>query len=247
MGCPAKKVCNKLAGSALLSQPGQVRAILEAVVAAVDVPVTLKIRTGPNPRERNGVEIARLAEDAGVAALAVHGRTRSDRFTGEVEYATIRAICAAVDLPVFANGDIGSPEKAAEVLELTGADGLMIGRAAQGNPWIFREVRHYLAHGERLPPPAPEEVLAVMERHLAQLHRCYGEAVGLRVARKHIGWYLDGRPGGEQARRLLMRAESAAEQFALLRGYFAGPSRDSARQATAGDGQAAHSDGRLAA
>jgi tRNA-dihydrouridine synthase B len=242
MGCPAKKVCNKLAGSALLSQPGQVRAILDAVVAAVEVPVTLKIRTGPDPRERNGVEIARLAEDAGIAALAVHGRTRADRFTGEAEYATIRAICAAVDIPVFANGDIESPEKAAAVLELTGADGLMIGRAAQGNPWIFREVRHYLATSGRMAAPAPEEVLEVMERHLAQLHRCYGETIGVRVARKHIGWYLDGRPGAEQARQALMRAERAAEQFALLRSYF-----ERCRHPTKRDTHAADSDGRLAA
>ncbi|RPH93949.1 MAG: tRNA dihydrouridine synthase DusB [Lysobacterales bacterium] len=251
MGCPAKKVCNKLAGSALLSQPDQVRAILQAVVAAVEVPVTLKIRTGPNPRERNGVAIARLAEDAGIAALAVHGRTRADRFTGEVEYATIRAICAAVDIPVFANGDIESPEKAAAVLELTGAEGLMIGRAAQGNPWIFREVRHYLEHGERLPAPTPEEVLEVMERHLAQLHRSYGEPIGVRVARKHIGWYLDGRPGAAQARRLLMRAETAAEQFGLLRAWFADSLHgigETAREFIAlPDSHAADSDGRRAA
>jgi tRNA-dihydrouridine synthase B len=250
MGCPAKKVCNKLAGSALLSQPAQVRAILEAVVAAVEVPVTLKIRTGPSPRERNGVEIARLAEDAGIAALAVHGRTRADRFTGEVEYATIRAICAAVDIPVFANGDIETPEKAAEVLALTDADGLMIGRAAQGNPWIFREVRHYLDHGERLAPPTPAEVLEVMERHLAQLHRCYGEAIGVRVARKHIGWYLDGRPGAEETRRQLMREESAARQFALLQAYFAEPrclDRGISEPAVERGRPAADSDGRLAA
>jgi len=220
MGCPAKKVCNKLAGSALLSNPGQVRAIIEAVVAAVDVPVTLKIRTGPSPRERNGVDIARLAEDCGVAALAVHGRTRADRFRGAAEYDTIRAICEVVEIPVFANGDIDSPARAAEVLARTGADGLMIGRAAQGNPWIFREVRHFLAHGALLPPPGPGEVLQVMERHLRQLHRAYGEDVGVRVARKHIGWYLDGRPDSAETRRLLMRARSPTDQFTLLRAYF---------------------------
>ncbi len=236
MGCPAKKVCNKLAGSALLSHPGQVRAILEAVVAAVDVPVTLKIRTGPNPRERNGVEIARLAEAAGIAALAVHGRTRSDRFKGEAEYETIRDICSAVAIPVFANGDIDTPEAAASVLALTGADGVMIGRAAQGNPWIFREVAHFLAHGERLAPPGPAEVLDVMERHLAALWQAYGEAMGVRVARKHIGWYLDGRADAVGVRRQLMRAESGAEQVSLLRAYF--------RRQRAGAGQAA---GRLAA
>jgi tRNA-dihydrouridine synthase B len=220
MGCPAKKVCNKLAGSALLSDPTRVRAILDAVIAAVDVPVTLKIRTGPNPRERNGVEIARMAQAAGIAALAVHGRTRSDRFKGEAEYDTIREICAEVSIPVFANGDIDSPQAAAAVLEYTGADALMIGRAAQGNPWIFREIAHYLAHGERLAPPAPAEVLDVMERHLQALHRAYGEALGVRVARRHIGWYLDGRPDATETRRRLMQAECAAGQLRLLRGYF---------------------------
>jgi len=220
MGCPAKKVCNKLAGSALLSHPDQVRAILDAVIAAVDVPVTLKIRTGPHPRERNGVEIARLAEAAGVAALAVHGRTRADRFKGEAEYRTIREICSEVALPVFANGDIDSPESAAAVLEYTGAAGLMIGRAAQGNPWIFREISHYLAHGEQLAPPAPAEVLEVMERHLAALRQAYGTSLGVRVARRHIAWYLEGRPEAEETRRQLMRAERADEQVRLLRAYF---------------------------
>ena len=223
MGCPAKKVCNRLAGSALLSDPALVRDILEAVVGAVSVPVTLKIRTGPAPDQRNGVEIARLAEAAGIAALAVHGRTRADRFRGAAEYATIRAICQAVDMPVFANGDIDTPEKAAQVLRATRASGLMIGRAAQGNPWIFREIRHFLLHGERLPPPAPEEVLDTMERHLAQLHRVYGETAGVRVARKHIGWYLESRPDTAEDRRRLMRAETAVEQFELLRACFRGP------------------------
>jgi tRNA-dihydrouridine synthase B len=220
MGCPAKKVCNKLAGSALLSHPRQVRLILEAVVKAVDVPVTLKIRTGPNPAERNGLEIAQLAQACGIAALAVHGRTRSDRFKGQAEYNTIRSICESVDLPVFANGDIETPQKAAEVLKITGADGLMIGRAAQGNPWIFREIRHYLDSGKLLPPPSPPEVLNVMERHLAQLHLSYGEHSGVRVARRHISWYLNGRPGSAPVRKLLMKTESAAEQFRLLRSYF---------------------------
>ena len=220
MGCPAKKVCNKLAGSALLSDPGQVQSILHAVVRAVDVPVTLKIRTGPNPAARNGVEIARMAEDSGIAALAVHGRTRSDRFKGDAEYDTIRAVCEAVTLPVFANGDIETPQKAAEVLAYTGASGLMIGRAAQGNPWIFREVRHFLATGAELPPPTPAEVQGVMFRHLAQLHRSYGEFHGVRVARKHIGWYLKGRADSAETLRRLMRTDSAAEQFAILNSYF---------------------------
>ena len=220
MGCPAKKVCNKLAGSALLSCPGLVRDILEAVVCAVDVPVTLKIRTGPNPTDRNGVDIARMAEQSGIAALAVHGRTRSDRFKGQAEYATIRRIVRAVSIPVFANGDIDSPHKAAQVLELTGAAGLMIGRAAQGNPWIFREVRHYLETGEILASPPALEVLDVMQRHLDQLHRAYGEHTGVRVARKHIGWYLEGRGDSSAVRGLLMRARTAAEQFELLGNHF---------------------------
>jgi tRNA-dihydrouridine synthase B len=220
MGCPAKKVCNKLAGSALLSDPAQVQRILDAVVGAVNVPVTLKIRTGPSPVSRNGVEIARMAEDSGIAALAVHGRTRSDRFKGDAEYETIRDICRAVSIPVFANGDIENPQKAAEVLAFTGASGLMVGRAAQGNPWIFREIRHYLETGEQLAPPTPAEVWSVMRRHLEQLHRSYGEYHGVRVARKHIGWYLQGRTGSATTRNRLMRTESAAEQFAILHDYF---------------------------
>jgi len=220
MGCPAKKVCKKMAGSALLSHPHLVRSILAAVVAAVEVPVTLKIRTGPNPGERNGVEIAQMAESEGIAALAVHGRTRSERFNGDAEYETIRAICAAVSIPVFANGDIDGPRKAAEVLAFTGAEGLMIGRAAQGNPWIFREVRVFLASGRVPPPPTSAEVHAVMRRHLRQLHRAYGEAAGVRVARKHIGWYLERRKDAAETRRKLMRAGTAAEQFMLLESFF---------------------------
>jgi len=220
MGCPAKKVCNKLAGSALLSDPQQVRRILDAVVAAVDVPVTLKIRTGPNPLDRNGLDIAQMAQEAGIDALAVHGRTRSDRFKGEAEYDTIRDICRAVTIPVFANGDIETPQKAVEVLRYTGADGLMVGRAAQGNPWIFREIRHYLETGELLPPPSPAEVLTVMQRHLTQLHRSYGEYHGVRVARKHISWYLKDRENSAGVRKQLMQTTSAAEQFDLLNTYF---------------------------
>jgi len=225
MGCPAKKVCNRLAGSALLSDPEQVQRILKAVVNAVDVPVTLKIRTGPNPDVRNGPEIARMAEASGIAALAVHGRTRSDRFQGAAEYDTIRSICAAVSIPVFANGDIDTPQKAAEVLAHTGADGLMIGRAAQGNPWLFREIRHFLDTGRELDPPSPLEVRNVMFRHLGELHQAYGEYHGVRVARKHIGWYLKDRADSAETRARLMRTETAAEQLNILNSYFLQGSR----------------------
>ncbi len=220
MGCPAKKVCNKLAGSALLTNPEQVRLIIDSVVGAVDVPVTLKIRTGPDPRSRNGVHIAELAENAGIAALAVHGRTRADRFNGEAEYDTIRQICRAVSIPVFANGDIDTPQKAEQILSYTGANGLMVGRAAQGNPWIFREIAHFLETGEELPPPSSHEVHGVMRRHLAQLHTSYGERHGVRVARKHIGWYLKNQENSAETRKRLMQAESAAEQFAILETHF---------------------------
>jgi len=225
MGCPAKKVCNRLAGSALLEDEALVARILQAVVRAVAVPVTLKIRTGPDPERRNGVAIARLAEDAGVAALAVHGRTRADRFRGRAEYDTLRAICRAVQIPVFANGDLDGPEAAAEVLTYTGAAGLMFGRAAQGNPWIFREVAHFLATGHRRAPPTPEAVHRVLVHHLRGLHRFYGEPQGVRVARKHFGWYLQGRPGGQALRDRLVRVGSADEQLALIDAHFEADAR----------------------
>jgi len=225
MGCPAKKVCGKSAGSALLSDPGLVREILQAVVAAVDVPVTLKIRTGPDPGNRNGLEVARIAESCGVSALAVHGRTRADRFDGNAGYATIRSICRDTALPVFANGDISTPARARQVLDYTGAAGLMIGRGAQGNPWIFRELDHYLETGEILPPPPAAEIHRVMRDHLRRLHAFYGEAHGVRVARKHIGWYLKGRPGAEHVLYDLVRAQSAKEQFQLLELHFPDPSK----------------------
>ncbi len=220
MGCPAKKVCNRQAGSALLADESLVRAILEAVVAAVEVPVTLKIRTGTDPQNRNGVSIARIAQESGIQALAVHGRTRQDRFKGKAEYATIRAICAAVDIPVFANGDLVTPEQAAKVLRMTGARGLMFGRSAQGNPWIFREVLHFLETGEKATPPAADEVHEVMREHLTGLHEFYGEEQGVRVARKHFGWYLQDRPGGQDLRNRLVRVNTAKEQLDLLAGYF---------------------------
>lgn len=221
MGCPAKKVCNRQAGSALLADEPLVRAILEAVVGAVEVPVTLKIRTGTDPQNRNGVTIARIAQEAGIKALAVHGRTRAERFRGEAEYETIRAICAAVDIPVFANGDLVNPEQAAEVLRQTGAQGLMFGRSAQGNPWIFQQVLHFLETGRHLPPPDGNEVHSVMREHITGLHDFYGEPQGVRVARKHFGWYLSGRPGGQALRNRLVRVNSAREQLDLMAGYFA--------------------------
>ena len=236
MGCPMKKVCNRMAGSALLSDEGLVREILHATVQAVDVPVTLKIRTGPDPANRNGVRIAALAENCGVAALSVHGRTRADRFRGRAEYDTIRSIVDETSLPVFANGDIETPRQAEAVLEHTGAAGVMIGRAAQGNPWIFRELGHYFATGRELAPPTTAEVLDVMSTHLRALHEFYGEAQGVRVARKHLGWYLAGRPGGKALRARLVRVDTASEQLRLLREGLAGPVPDSPRRQVSGRG-----------
>lgn len=190
MGCPAKKVCNKAAGSALLRDERLVTEILQAVVAAVDIPVTLKIRTGWCESSKNGARVAHLAEQAGIQALAVHGRTREQRYNGFAEYDTIAEIKASVNIPVFANGDITSAEKAAEVLGYTGADAVMIGRGAQGNPWIFREIDHYLSTGQKLAEPSHGERHAIMHNHLEALHAFYGEHQGVRIARKHIGWYL---------------------------------------------------------
>ena len=220
MGCPAKKVCNRMAGSALLADEDLVARILDAVVAAVDVPVTLKIRTGPSPDARNGVRIAELAERSGIQALAVHGRTRACAFKGDAEYATIAEIKRAVTIPVIANGDIDTPARAREVLRVTGAAGLMIGRAAQGKPWIFREIAHYLATGETLPAPAPTEVRDILLGHLENLYAFYGVELGVRVARKHIGWYASGQPGAAVFRQSVMRVESAREQFRQVQGYF---------------------------
>ncbi|UYG06292.1 tRNA dihydrouridine synthase DusB [Halomonas sp. M4R1S46] len=206
MGCPAKKVCNKAAGSALLRDETLVAEILAAVVAAVAVPVTLKIRTGWSAESNNGVRVARLAEDAGIQALAVHGRHRQQRYAGQAEYDTIAAIKAAVDIPVFANGDIDSAEKARRVLDYTGADAVMIGRGAQGNPWIFREIDHYLRHGRPLPPPDDDERARVLRGHLVALHDFYGEHMGVRIARKHLGWYLAGDARFDDTGRRALRA-----------------------------------------
>jgi len=225
MGCPAKKVCGKLGGSALLSDVVLVEEILRAVVTAVDVPVTLKIRTGPDTGNRNGPEVARIAESCGIAALAVHGRTRADRFNGEAEYETIRTICRSVSLPVFANGDVTTPQQARQVLDYTGAAGLMVGRGAQGNPWIFREFNHFLRTGEVLAAPQASEIHSVMRDHLQRLHDFYGADHGVKVARKHIGWYLKDRPDSRHILYDLMRAQTAKEQFRLLEQHFLNPSK----------------------
>ncbi|NEX83511.1 tRNA dihydrouridine synthase DusB [Aeromonas rivipollensis] len=222
MGCPAKKVNKKLAGSALLRQPDLVRSICQAVVNAVEVPVTLKIRTGWDPDNRNGEEIARIAEDCGIAALAVHGRTRSCLYKGEAEYDTIRAIKQAVSIPVVANGDIDSPEKARYVLDYTGADAVMIGRAAQGRPWIFREIRHFLETGTKLPPPDREEVRTLMNEHVTNLHQFYGAYLGARIARKHVGWYLDEEETGREFRKHFNALDCADAQLNALEMYFDG-------------------------
>jgi len=220
MGCPARKVCNKEAGSALLRDESLVAAILSATVSAVSVPVTLKIRTGWHPTARNGVRIARIAEDAGISALAVHGRTRACRFDGSAEYATIAEIKQAVRIPVIANGDIDSAEKAVRVLAATGVDGVMIGRAAQGRPWIFREVEAALA-GEPVPAePGPAEVRDIMLTHLRDLYEFYGPEAGVRIARKHIGWYCRERPQAQAFRQSVMQVESAEGQVDRVREYF---------------------------
>ena len=221
MGCPAKKVCKAWAGSALLQDERLVGRILEAVVGAVAVPVTLKIRTGWRKDRINGLRVARLAESSGIAALAVHGRTRDMQYEGDAEYDTIAAIKQAVAIPVLANGDIDSPQKARSVLDRTGADGLMIGRAAQGRPWVFREIAHYLATGELLPEPAAVEIGAILLDHLAQLQRFYGEPRGVRIARKHIGWYAKQQSDSAAFRARVNGIETAREQLEVVADYFA--------------------------
>jgi tRNA-dihydrouridine synthase B len=220
MGCPAKKVCNAWAGSALMRDEPLVAHILDAVVNAVDVPVTLKIRTGWAADQRNALTIARIAEAAGVAALAVHGRTRDQQYTGTAEYDTIAAIKSELSIPVIANGDIDSPHKAAFVLAHTGVDAVMVGRAAQGRPWIFREIAHHLATREALPEPSLQEVRDILLGHLEHLHVFYGEPAGVRIARKHLGWYAKDRPENAAFRAVVNRAESAEAQLNLTRAYF---------------------------
>ena len=220
MGCPAKKVCNVAAGSALLRDEALVGRILEAVVGAVDVPVTLKTRTGWSRDHRNALTVARIAEAAGIQALALHGRTREDLYRGDAEYDTIAAVKAAVSIPVIANGDIDSPEKARAVLAHTGADAIMIGRAAQGRPWIFREIQHYLDTGTRLPPPEIREVRGVLLEHLDDLYGFYGEYQGCRVARKHIAWYTNGLRDANAFRQAMYQLESTAGQHRAVADYF---------------------------
>jgi len=221
MGCPAKKICNVAAGSALLKDEKLVGEILDAVVGAVDVPVTLKIRTGWDTEHRNGPAIARIAESAGIQSLAVHGRTRACAYKGDAEYDTIAKIKQSVSIPVIANGDIKTPEKAKFVLDYTGVDGVMIGRAAQGRPWIFREISHYLETGEHLPEPELTEVSEILIKHLHNLYDFYGEYTGVRVARKHISWYSKGLSGGASFRNTVNRVETAKEQLGVTQQFFA--------------------------
>lgn len=220
MGCPAKKVCNKAAGSALMRDERLVAEILAAVVAAVTVPVTLKIRTGWDHDNRNALRIAKIAEDAGISALAVHGRTRADLYTGQAEYDTIATIKQALSIPVFANGDIDSPRKARQVLDYTGVDALLIGRAAQGRPWIFREINHYLATGEYLPAIDNREIESILLEHLTALHAFYGGHLGVRIARKHVGWYLATLPGAGEFRAQFNRLDSTDAQCSAVRRFF---------------------------
>jgi tRNA-dihydrouridine synthase B len=221
MGCPAKKVCNVMAGSALLQHEALVGKILTAVVNAVpDTPVTLKIRTGWNIDNKNAPSILRIAEESGIRALAIHGRTRCQQYRGEAEFDTVAAVKAASRIPVIANGDITTPEKAKAVLDKTGADGVMIGRAAQGRPWIFREIEHFLATGEKLPPPAVSEIQAILLEHLEDLYGFYGTETGVRVARKHISWYTKGLSGSAAFRHQMNRLDSVTEQRTMIHDFF---------------------------
>jgi tRNA-dihydrouridine synthase B len=220
MGCPAKKICNVMAGSALLQDEPLVRRIVEAVVRSVQVPVTLKIRTGWDRDHRNAVRVAKIAEDSGIQALAVHGRTRACGYRGDAEYDTIAAVKSAVNIPVIANGDITTPEKVQYVLACTGADAVMIGRAAQGRPWIFREIGHFLATGAHLPPPEVDEIHTVMVAHMHDLYSFYGEHTGMRVARKHISWYTKGLAGSAAFRGAMNQLQTCGEQLAAVNGFF---------------------------
>ena len=220
MGCPAKKVCNAMAGSALLRDEGLVARILDAVVKAVQVPVTLKFRTGWDSADRNALKVARIAEDSGVQLLSLHGRTRACGFSGRAEYDTIREVKRSTRLPVVANGDIATPEEAKRVLEYTGADGIMIGRAAQGRPWIFREIAHYFATGEKLPPPLVSEIHSVLVAHLHDLHAFYGRETGVKIARKHISWYTKGLADSATFRHRMNQIQTCEEQLDAVNAFF---------------------------
>ncbi len=220
MGCPAKKICNVMAGSALLQNEKLVSQILESVVSAVDIPVTLKIRTGWDTSHRNGTQIAKIAEQSGIQALAVHGRTRACAYKGDAEYETIASIKQSVSIPVIANGDITTPEKAKYVLEFTGADAIMIGRAAQGRPWIFREIDHYLKTGNKLEEPGLAEVRDILLGHLTNLYSFYGEYTGLRMARKHISWYSKNQPHGAAFRNVINKVATAEQQYDMTHEFF---------------------------
>jgi tRNA-dihydrouridine synthase B len=220
MGCPAKKICNVMAGSALLQDEPLVGKILDAVVRAVDVPVTLKIRTGWDKQHKNALSVARIAESAGIQALAIHGRTRACAYTGHAEYDTIATVKAAVNIPVIANGDINTPEQVRQILDYTGADAVMIGRAAQGRPWIFREISHYLETGEHIPLPEVAEIHRVLIDHLHDLYEFYGEYSGVRIARKHISWYTKGLVGSAVFRHLMNQLQSTEQQLAAVDEFF---------------------------
>ncbi|TSA51068.1 MAG: tRNA dihydrouridine synthase DusB [Nitrosomonadales bacterium] len=220
MGCPAKKVCNVMAGSALLRDEPLVAKILQAVVQAVDVPVTLKTRLGWDKANRNVALIARIAEDSGIQALAIHGRTRACLYTGHAEYDLIAEVKQRVNIPIIANGDITTPEKAKFVLDHTGADAVMIGRAAQGRPWIFREISHYLETGQHLPPPEVSEIHRVLREHMSDLYEFYGELTGSRIARKHISWYTKGLVGSANFRHAMNQLQTREEQLAAAERFF---------------------------
>ncbi len=213
MGCPAKKVCKKAAGSALLSDPKKVRKILQRVVDAVNIPVTLKIRTGSEPNSRNALEIAQIAEETGIQALTIHGRTRACKFSGEAEFQTIAEVKKAINIPVIANGDINSVLKAKTILDFTAADGIMIGRAAQGQPWLFNQIRHYLATGKCYPQPGMAEITQILLDHVIALHQFYGIHMGVKIARKHVGWYLENLQAGKAFRKDFNQIDGAVMQL----------------------------------